>query len=136
MFLLDTNVISELRKTRPHGALLRWYASRPDFEYALPAIAIYELQAGAEITRAQDPGKAMEIERWVELLLRETIVFPLDSNAAREAARLLGGKSKALIEDAMIAAIARVNRLTVATRNTRDFIGLDVPSVNPFAYQG
>ena len=136
IFLLDTNIVSEMRKRRPHGGVRRWYASHPETSYALPSIAIYEIQAGAEITRGQDATKAAELDEWVEALLRETTVLPLDPLAARETARLVHGKSQAILEDAMIAAIARVHGLTVATRNVRDFRSLDVPVVNPFTYTG
>ena len=59
-------------------------------------------------------------------------VLPLDAPAAREWARLIHRKSDTLIEDALIAAIAKVNRLTVVTRNIRHFRVFDVPTVNPF----
>jgi hypothetical protein len=136
IFLLDTNVASELRKIRPHGALLSWYRSHSPEVFALSAITIYELQAGAEVTRRQDSAKALEIERWVDALIDETVILPLDANGAREAAYLMRNQSKALIEDAMIAAIAKVNRLTVATRNTRDFERFGVALVNPFEFKG
>ena len=113
---------------------MHWYAAHPESDFALPALAIYEIQAGAETTRRQSPEKALEIERWLEALMRETVLLPLDARAAREAARLMCGRSKAVIEDTMIAAIARVNGLTVATRNTRDFEDLDVGVINPFVY--
>lgn len=133
-FLLDTNVLSELRKARPHGAVLAWYKSHSATAFALPALALYEIQAGAEVTRRQDAEKAREIERWVEALANGAVVLPLDGVSARESARLMARQSKLLIEDAMIAAIARVNGLTVATRNTRDFEHFAVPLVNPFQH--
>jgi toxin FitB len=135
-FLLDTNVASELRKIRPHGAVLSWYKSYSPDAFTLAAVTIYELQAGAEVTRRQDSGKALEIERWIDALIDETVILPLDANAAREAAQLMRSQSKALIEDAMIAATAKVNRLTIATRNTRDFERFDVALVNPFEFRG
>jgi hypothetical protein len=102
----------------------------------LSAITIYELQAGAEVTRRQDSSKALEIERWIDALIDETPILSLDANGAREAAQLMRNQSKALIEDAMIAATAKVNRLTVATRNSRDFERLGVALVNPFEFKG
>lgn len=114
--------------------MLRWYRSHAESEYAIPAIALYEIQAGAEATRTQNAMKAAEIESWVEALMRETTVLSLDAYAARETARLLQGKSKALFEDAMIAAVATVHGLTVATRNTRDFDRFGVNLVNPFLF--
>jgi toxin FitB len=131
-FLLDTNVLSELRKIRPHGAVLAWYKSHSATAFVVPALALYEIQAGAEVTRRQDTEKARQIEQWAEALANGTVVLPLDGVSAREAARLMARQSKLLIEDAMIAAIAKVNGLTVATRNTRDFERFAVPLVNPF----
>jgi predicted nucleic acid-binding protein len=133
-FLLDTNVLSELRKAKPHGAVLAWYKSHSSKAFAVPALALYEIQAGAEVTRRQDAEKAREIERWAEALADGAVVLPLDGVAARESARLMARQSKLLIEDAMIAAIAKVNGLTVATRNTRDFERFAVPLVNPFLH--
>jgi predicted nucleic acid-binding protein len=132
IFLLDTNVLSELRKTRPHGAVLAWYKSHSATAFAVPALALYEIQAGAEVTRRQDVQKAAEIDLWADTLMEGVVILPLDGRAAREAATLMGRQSKFLIEDAMIAAIAKVNGLTVATRNTRDFERFAVPLVNPF----
>jgi predicted nucleic acid-binding protein len=134
-FLLDTNVLSELRKAKPHGAVLAWYKSHSPAAFAVPALALYEIQAGAEVTRRQDAEKAREIERWAEALANEAVVLSLDGGSARESARLMARQSKLLIEDAMIAAIARVNGLTVATRNTRDFERFGVALVNPFLFQ-
>ena len=134
-FLLDTNVASELRKIRPHGAVLSWYKSHSPDAFGLSALTIYELQAGAEVTRRQDSEKALEIERWIDALIDETLILPLDADGARQAAQLMRNQSKALIEDAMIAATAKINRLTVATRNTRDFERFDVALVNPFEFK-
>ena len=66
MYLLDTNVISELRKPRPHGGVLAWIASVPDRELFLSALTLGELQAGVERTRRQDPQKAALIESWID----------------------------------------------------------------------
>ena len=135
MFLLDTNVISELRKKRPHAAVLQWYATYPERFYALPAISVFEIQVGAEVTRKQDHAKAEEIEAWLSGLMEDTTLLSLDARAAREAAKLLRNRPSTLMTDAMIAAIAKVNGLTVATRNIRDFTLFDVPVVNPFAFR-
>ncbi len=127
-------MLSELRRAKPHGAVLAWYRSHSPLAFALPALALYEIQGGAEVTRRQDTHKAAEIEIWADALLNDAVILPLDGPAAREAARMMARQSKALIEDAMIAAIAKVNGLTVATRNTRDFERFAVPLVNPFLH--
>ena len=84
------------------------------------------------MTRAQDRVKANELNVWLADVIATNRVLPMDVPAFREWARLMHGKSSTLIQDAMIAATANVHGLTVATRNQRDFLALDVPSVNPF----
>jgi len=132
VYLIDTNVISELRKPRPHPAVVSWLRGIPDRDLFLAAVTVGELQAGVEITRRQDKAKAAEIEAWVDQVAGAWNVLPMDAKAFRHWARLMHGRSDDLIEDAMIAAIAHVHRLTVVTRNVRDFIPLDVPTLDPF----
>jgi hypothetical protein len=131
-FLLDTNVVSELRKSKPHGAVVAWLNQLHDEQVLLSAVTLGELQAGVERTRAQDAKKAQEIESWVDQLADSIEVLPMDGLCFREWARLMNGKPDSLAEDAMIAATARVHGLTVATRNERDFKALDVTLLNPF----
>ena len=131
-FLLDTNVVSELRKPKPHGAVIAWLSQLRDEQLFLSAVTLGELQAGIERTRAQDAMKAQEIESWVDRLAESIQVLPMDARCFREWARLMNGKSDTLVEDAMIAATARVHGLTVATRNERDFKALGVVLLNPF----
>jgi predicted nucleic acid-binding protein len=132
MYLLDTNVVSELRKPRPHGAVIAWIQSVPDNELFISALTLGELQAGAERTRKHDPEKAASIERWIDLLSESYEAIPMDGSMFREWARLMDGRSDDLLEDAMIAATARVRGLIVVTRNVRDFRTLVVRVVNPF----
>jgi hypothetical protein len=135
MYLLDTNVISELRKVKPHGAVLAWVTSIDPYDVLLPAVVIGEMQAGAEITRKQDIAKALEIEHYIQKVLDTFNVLPIDAAIFREWARLIHGKSRDLTEDAMIAATARVHKLTVVTRNTKDFESFDVAVLNPFHFK-
>lgn len=129
-FLLDTNVVSELRKPRPHGGVVAWLTQLRDEQLFLSAVTLVELQAGIERTRAQDAKKAKE--GWVDQLADSIQVLPMDAPCFREWARLMNRKPEHLIEDAMIAATARVHDLTVATRNERDFAALGVTLLNPF----
>jgi predicted nucleic acid-binding protein len=131
-YLLDTNVISELRKPRPHGAVVAWIEGLDGRQIFLPAVALGELQAGIERTRKQNPAKAHEIEAWVDHLAGSFQVLPMDGACFREWARLMHGKPDDLSEDGMIAATAHLHDLTVATRNTRDFDRLGVRVVDPF----
>ncbi len=131
-YLLDTNIVSELRKTKPHGGVLAWLRDLRDEQIFLSAVTFGELQRGIERTRAQDRIKAQEIESWVERLANSTQILTMDAGCFREWARLMEGKQDHLLEDAMIAATARIHGLVVATRNDRDFAQLDVPVANPF----
>ena len=131
-YLLDTNVVSELRKPRPHGAVLAWLESLNDADLYLSAVTLGEIQAGIELTREQDPGKAKDIEAWLALVAAAYNVLPMDAATFRAWARLMHRKSDTLYEDAMIAATAKVHGLTVATRNVADFKALGMEVFNPF----
>ena len=131
-YLLDTNVVSETRKPRPHGAVLQWLSGMEAGRIFLSAVTLGELQVGIEKTKHQDPLKAEEIERWVDQLATVYEVLPMDAQCFREWGRLMDRQPDGLMEDAMIAATARVHRLIVATRNERDFAQLDVRILNPF----
>lgn len=132
MFLLDTNVVSELRRPRPHGAVLEWMRAADDRDLHLSAVTLGELQGGIELTRRQDREKAMALQGWLDALVDQFSVLPMDGRAFREWARLMHGRSDTLYEDAMIAATARVHGLTVVTRNVADFRSFDIPLLNPF----
>ena len=133
MYLLDTNVVSELRKPRPHGAVLAWLRGLDEAQVHLSAVTIGQIQAGIELTREQDAAKAAEIEAWLEMIAASFQVLPMDARTFRAWARLMHRRSNTLYEDAMIASTAQVHGLTVATRNVADFDALGVPVLNPFA---
>ena len=104
---------------------------RPELTFT-SAVTLGELQFGIEQTRRQDPIKAAELERWLDEVAKTAQVLPMDVDCFREWARLMIGKPQDLIQDAMIAATARVHSLTVVTRNERDFRHFGVALVNPF----
>ena len=135
MYLLDTNVVSELRRPRPHPAVLAWIRDVLSEYLHVCAVTIGEIQAGIEITREQDAMKAAELDEWLGRVLETYQVLAVDAAAFREWARLMHRRSDTLLQDAMIAAVAVVNRLTVVTRNVRDFERLGVATLDPFTYE-
>lgn len=92
-----------------------------------------EIQTGIEMTRRHDKVKAGQIELWADLIQQTFMVLPMDGPAFRLWARLMVGRPAELSEDAMIAAVASVNNMTVATRNVKDFEGFGVEITNPFS---
>ncbi len=136
MYLLDTNVVSELRRRKPHKAVLSWIGDIPTEQLFVSAVTVGEIQAGIEITRDQDVSKAGELEAWLDRIVAGSGVLPMDAAAFRTWARLKHHKPSTLVEDAMIAATAMERNLTVVTRNVRDFDALGVPVLNPFKHGG
>jgi predicted nucleic acid-binding protein len=131
-YLVDTNIVSELRKPKPHGGVTAWLTSLNNEQIFFSSVTFGELQAGIEKTRVQDAAKAEEIEKWVDYLHSSAQILPMDAECFREWARLMRREPDHVLEDAMIAATARVHGLTVATRNERDFERFGIPLINPF----
>ena len=132
MYLLDTNVVSELRRSNPHPAVVNWIGKVASEKLHISAVTVGEIQSGIEITRENDAVKAREIEEWLDLMISIYRVLPVDSAAFREWARLMHRQSDTFIQDALIAAVAVVNELTVVTRNVRGNEHLGVPVLDPF----
>jgi toxin FitB len=128
---IDTNIVSELRKNKPHGGFTAWSDSTPVDAIQIPAVVIGELQAGVEKTRLQDPLKATEIERWIDRIMRTWMVLGMEGPSFREWSHLMAQTSDDLTADAMIAATARIHRLVV-TRDVRDFEQFGVQVFDPF----
>jgi len=135
MYLLDTNVVSELRRIRPHGAVVAWIAGKRAENLFVSAMTLAEIQAGIEMTREQDPAKAAAIEAWLDDVAASFAVLPADGRVFRAWARLMHRKQDDVLEDALIAATAIVHDLTVVTRNVRDFEAFGVRLENPFLVQ-
>jgi predicted nucleic acid-binding protein len=133
MYLLDTNVVSELRRQRPNPRVTEWVKATPEANLHFSAVTLGEIQRGIEALRPRDAAKADEIEAWADQLEALWNILSVDARAYRLHARLMRRQPVPAYEDALIAAVAIVNRLTVVTRNVADFDGLGVPLVNPFA---
>jgi toxin FitB len=132
MYLLDTNVISELRRPKPNGAVLAWFESVADIDLHISAVSLGEVQAGIELTRDQDAAKAADIKHWADLVAASYNVLPMDAATFRHWAKLMRRRANTLYEDAMIAATATQHQLTVVTRNVAEFSAFDVQLFNPF----
>lgn len=134
-FLLDTVVVSELRKRRMNPAVQAWSDALPDEDLAISVISLGEIRAGAVRVRPANPQFADELDRWLtklELGFADRIL-----NVTGEVAHRWGGLRAAHPAispiDLLIAATALVHDLTVATRNLRDFQPTGVACVDPFA---
>ena len=135
MYLLDTNIVSELRRPRPHGSVVAWLETVGETDLYISAVTIGEIQSGIEITRAQNAAKAAELEAWLEQVIATGTILDMDAAALRCCARLMHQRSDEAIEDTMIAATAIVKNLTVVTRKVRDFKPLGVRTINPFEFK-
>ena len=133
MYLLDTNVVSELRKPKPHQGVVEWVRGAPEESLFLSVVSVGEIQAGIEITREQDPRKAAEIEDWLTNVAQTYNIVPADAPIFRRWAQLMHRRPDHHLEDALIAATALVRGMTVVTRNVSDFEPFGVPLLDPFA---
>ena len=132
MYLVDTNIVSETRKARPHGGVMAFLREAGDRNLYISAVTLGEMQAGIEITRAQDPAKAEEIEAWADQIAAVWNILPMDAATFRVWAKLMHRSSNTVSEDAMIAATAIVHGLRVVTRNVGDFKAFGVEVLNPY----
>lgn len=133
MFLLDTVVISELRKARPDSGVVRWISKCQDEQLFLSVISIGEIERGIEKQRKADVGFADELAVWLETLTRlyGDRVLSITPAIARRWGRLSAVSSNNGA-DLLIAATALVHGLQVVTRNVSDFEPTGVVIVNPF----
>lgn len=136
MYLLDTNVLSELRRRdRTHPGVAAWADSIHPADLFLSAITILEIEAGMLMVQRRDPAQGEMLRTWIEskvLPAFEGRVLPVDMAVARRCARLHVPDPRAE-RDALIAATALVHGLTIATRNISDFQAMDVQLHNPWS---
>ena len=133
-FLIDTNVISEVRKgARCDANVAAWYAAIEDDDLYLSVLVLGEIRRGIERARAGEPAKVRALEQWLSAVSRSfgNRILPVDQRVAEEWGRMRAKRSAPVI-DALLAATARVYDLTLATRNTADVAGLGAEVVNPF----
>ena len=137
MIVLDTNVLSELMRATPNDAVVRWSLEQPDGALYTTAITKLEMLYGLALLPTGKRRK--QLESAVNGVFAQDLgnrVLPFDSAAAPEFARicvLRRAEGRPIGQlDAQIAAIARVHRAQLATRNDADFQGLEIAVVNPF----
>ena len=133
-YLLDTNVISELRKgTRANEAVRRWYAGVPDEDIFLSVLVIGELRRGVESLRRRDVAAGTALDSWLKRVAKDHAdrILPV-TTAIAEAWGRFNVPDPLPVIDSLIAATAHVHRLVVATRNVRDIGRTGVPVINPF----
>ena len=134
-YLLDTNVISEIRKGEAaNESVLDWYRSTKDEDLYLSVMVVGEIQKGIEQLRRRNAGFAAEIESWLDRVRTNYghRVLPVDVEVAAEWGRMSALDSPPPVVDGIIAATAKVRGLTVVSRNTRDIERTGVDCLDPF----
>lgn len=132
MFLLDTNVISELRRARPNSGVLAWIGPVKAEDLNIPAVVIGEISQGIEKTRRTDSRRADDISAWLDRVTSEFAILPATGPICRLWGQLTSKKRPELANDALIAATAIHHNLTIVTRNVSDFAAFGVLVANPF----
>ena len=133
-YLLDTNIISEIRKgTRCHPNVAAWYSNLEEESLYLSVLVLGEIRKGIEGLRGRDAGKANVLDLWLEQLQTsfQSQILPVDTTISQEWGRLSSLHTVPVI-DGLLAATATAHRLVLVTRNTRDFADLGIQLLNPF----
>lgn len=133
-FLLDTNIISELRKgPRCHPSVAHWFDTIEDHEIYLSVLVVGEIRKGIELVRRNDHITAARLESWLQQIVDQHSerILPVDQSVAEEWGRLNVPNPLPTI-DALLAATAKVHHLVLATRNVNDIECTGVSYINPF----
>lgn len=135
MFLLDTNIISELRRPdKADGNVVAWANAIPATNFFISVISVLEIELGARLIQRKDAAQGAILRKWIDaqVLVRfEGRILAIDMAVARRCAQLHVPNPRAE-RDALIAATALVHGLTVVTRNVEDFEPTGVPLLNPW----
>jgi toxin FitB len=132
-FVLDTNVVSELRKQRPHPRVDAWFRSVASADLYLSVLVVGEIVQGVERLRRRDPAQAVVYDRWLSDLREEHAdrILPVDGAVADEWGRL-NVPDPLPVVDGLLAATAKVRGWTLVTRNVSDVERTGVRLLNPF----
>ena len=136
-YLLDTNVISELRKgPQADAGLTAWFGERTRRELFLSAITLAELRRGIALIERRDLAKANTLRLWCDRVQRQNggtgRLLPIRAAEAAAWGELMGIRPLPIM-DGFLAAPAQVHDLTLVTRNVDDFAGLSLRVENPFS---
>lgn len=136
-YLLDTNVLSEIRRRRPDPAVLHWYADVPAQKLFLSVLVVGELRQGVDRLARRDPAQAARFDDWLKQLVTvyEDRIVPITAQIAETWGRLNVPDPVPVI-DGLLAATALVRDWTLVTRNTSDVAGTGVRLLDPFRYRG
>lgn len=133
-YLIDTNIISEVRKRdRCDANVAAWWQSIDDTDIHLSVLVLGEIRKGIERARSRDPARAGALERWLANVVGSfgERILPIDQAVADEWGRM-SAKRPASTIDALQAATAKVHGMTLATRNVSDVAGLGADVIDPF----
>jgi predicted nucleic acid-binding protein len=136
MYLIDTNVISEVRKgTRCNPRVSLWYKLIRDDELFLSVLVIGEIRQGVEQLRTRNPRQARALEQWLDELIEGfgERILPVDNRVTQNWGRLAARGSFPVI-DALLAATAEAHGLTLVTRNVKDVQRNGTRCLNPFDF--
>lgn len=135
MYLLDTNVVSELRKaSKANPRVRRWAAQQPPSDLFLSVVSVLELEIGVLFVERRDPSQGAILRSWLDgrvLPAFDDRILTIDTGVARRSAALYVSNPRS-DRDALIAATALAHGLTVASRNTADFAATGVPLFDPW----
>jgi predicted nucleic acid-binding protein len=132
--LLDTNVLSELRKRdRANANVLHWFSTLAEADVFLSVLVLGEIRRGIEAVRGRDPAAAMALDRWLAkvVAVHGDRILEVDTAIAEEWGRL-DSTGKIPVVDGLLAATARVHEMVLATRNVKDVARTGVRYINPF----
>lgn len=133
-YLLDSNVVSELRKgERTDAGVRHWFAGVDDTELFLSVLTVGEIRRGIDSIHRRGRARALTLNRWFRALVTEyeARLLPVDRKVAEEWGRMNAVRTLPAV-DSLLAATAHVHGLTLVTRNTRDVAQTGVPCLNPF----